>query len=210
MTKVTVHSTLFQPAVKIGPRPTFPPPSGPAAQQPTGGPPKRPARAPRLGRKLTQQPLEAAAVHSRSICTGVIRRPSATFGGIKDLCSRFPLKTLEHSFFSLSRSTPTAVAAVRWPGGRPLPATATERRPPQAAGGTHLFFSSVLSLPPLLFPSPQEQTEPGMCRPWRPEKKTVAAPPRALSPVSAFPTRESAPPSRGCTAVPSGPKPTRR
>jgi hypothetical protein len=64
------------------------------------------------------------------------------------------------------------------------------------------------SLPPLLSSSPSslalkrevqgDATHGGM-------EKKAAAPPRVLSPVSAFPTRESAPSSRGCTKVPLGP-----
>jgi hypothetical protein len=63
------------PAARLGSRPAtkdWPnglplPPPGLVAQQPTGGPPKQPARAARLGQKMAQQPLEAAVVLSRSI-----------------------------------------------------------------------------------------------------------------------------------------------
>jgi hypothetical protein len=67
LTKFTVHGLPFQPANKNQPTTFLSPPPGLAAHKPTGGPPRQPAHAARLGRKLAQQPLEAAAVHSRPI-----------------------------------------------------------------------------------------------------------------------------------------------
>jgi hypothetical protein len=205
MTNGTVYSPPFQPAKKIWPTAAAARPPGPPAQQPTGGLPKQPARAARLGQfwpsALSTQP-----------------EPSITADGdpTAPLPFRWYIYSLRlHPFETLNISfllpDPAALPAAhrrrrRVARGQPLPATATRAPARPKAGGVLPFLCSFSSP---LFPSPKHREDREVNRHGS-QEKTAAAPPRALSPVSAFPTRESAPPSRGCTAVPSGPKPARR
>jgi hypothetical protein len=164
------------PAARLGSRPAnknwpnglpLPPPRL-VAQQPTGGPPKQPARAARLGQNSAQQPPVAATVHSRPMRQNTIQRPPLLFGGIKGPVRPTPLENPRPFFLlPLSRSfSPTQAAAeagwpaagLRWRRQR----SATRPRPPVAP------LSSVLSLPPPFFPSPQKPRGQGVYRPQHP------------------------------------------
>jgi hypothetical protein len=82
-------------------------------------------------------------------------------------------------------------------------ATARSAARHTAATVSPLLFS-ILSFPLLLYSRTREIQR--VCHDDQ-KRKVVVAPPRVLSPASAFPTRESALSSSGCATVPFWPKP---
>jgi hypothetical protein len=148
--KVTVHCFPFQPASQNRPTASFSTPPGLAARKPTGGLPKQPARAARLGQIVSQQPPVATANLSRPMPPAWIRRRPLPFGDIKNAKTAAPWKTLDVSF---SFPCPAASVCSRPPPAddvRPAAVPCRRRRPeqrrhgPKAGGVLPLFSSSPL------------------------------------------------------------------
>jgi hypothetical protein len=115
-------------------------PPGPAAQQPTGGLPKQPARAARPGQIAAQQPPVAAAIHIRPMDVTWIRRAPAAFGGIKPSCGQHPFETLKHFFPCLTHTA----AYVGARGPQPVSAGDGNRAAPPGLRPAAALLSSSL------------------------------------------------------------------
>jgi hypothetical protein len=178
---------FLRPSGENGPSPIYPRPPGPTAQKPTGGLPKQPAHAARLGQFSAQQPLEAAAVLSHPIGAGSDPTAARTLRWYKRPDQLAPPQNPSFiSFLPRSSHAPAAEFPVlQFPSAAgwrcPWPAARWRRRGAPPARGRRRLVPPLFFLFLPLFPSPNTGEHQGKFTAHSGLEEETSAPPRALS-----------------------------